>query len=523
MTVFEDLIEELKEENLLEDTFFDKQFADAEPENEFKNDREPAASETDLDDSEALTTPLADAVAEEILETDLPQIEKPADERDFFRKRAMDEVSSLQMVEHVFSGVEREHMKMSPVSYDDLEAKKALHKFLQVSGNLKSPEHAEAEYALRNETESWSFALFERDQKISVANIRRFCEESRPVLSSQALISLARFYRNSPYSEDVRGKFDFVMTRLFSRDTEEGTRRLLFPHEDMIGHISTLYENWSSISLYSREEDQIEISFLVTRLNEFSSDVENAETFDELLEDNFFNKARLFKEGADEMFFVPEVAAAAIACNLSIGNKYLELIRRERAKHDPNAIEEKYGLTYDQIVSNAAGKTLLLADLLQMEPLTDEVMESVPALLPESKPAAEVKKPKEKSERRFDLFGINKWLVAVGLVCIAVSGGFYLWAGKSAVIDSSIAVATPVKVEDAEVKKHLRSLRSSSETLYAVTQPSYELLNETEQKEFLQKLLTVANQKNLRKVNLLNSKGRSVAFASKDRLELIAQ
>ena len=518
MTVFEDLIEELKEENLLEDTFFDKQFADIEPESEFKN--EP--SEADLNSSESLTTPLADVADEDVFETDLPQIEKPADERDFFRKRAMDEVSSLQMVEHVLSGVELEHMKMSPVSYDDLDAKKALHKFLQVSGNLKSPEHAEAEYVLRNETESWSFALFERDQKISVANIRRFCEDSRPVLSSQALISLARFYRNSPYSEDVRGKFDFVMTRLFSRDTEEGTRRLLFPHEDMIGHISTLYENWSSISLYSREEDQIEISFLVTRLNEFSSDVENAKTFDELLEDNFFNKARLFKEGADEMFFVPEVAAAAIACNLSIGNKYLELIRRERAKHGQNTIEEKYGSTYDQTVSNAAGKTLLLADLLQMEPLTDEVMESVPALLPESKPA-EVKKPKEKSERRFDLFGINKWLVAVGLVCIAVSGGFYLWAGKSAAIDSSIAVATPVKVEDAEVKKHLRSLRSSSETLYAVTQPSYELLNETEQKEFLQKLLTVANQKNLRKVNLLNSKGRAVAFASKDRLELIAR
>lgn len=522
MTVFEDLIEELKEENLLEDAFFDKQFADVECENEPKNDSETSASETNLDGCEALTTPLADPVDEEVLETDLPQIEKPADERDFFRKRAMDEVSSLQMVEHVLSGVEREHMKMSPVSYDDLEAKKALHKFLQVSGDVKSPEHAEAEYALRNETESWSFALFERDQKISVANIRRFCEDSRPVLSSQALISLARFYRNSPYSEEVRGKFDFVMTRLFSRDTEEGTRRLLFPYTDMIGHISTLYENWSSISLYSREEDQIEISFLVTRLNEFSSDVENAETFDELLEENFFNKARLFKEGADEMFFVPEVVAAAIACNISIGNKYLELIRRERANHGPHAIEEKYGLTYDQIVSNAAGKTLLLADLLQMEPNADEFMESVPALLPEPKPA-DVKKPKAKSERRFDLFGINKWLIVIGVVCIAVSGGFYLWADKSVAMDSSIAVAKPVKVEDAEVKKHLRSLRSSSEILYAVTQPSYELLNETEQKEFLQRLLKLANDRNLRKVNLLNSKGRTVAYASEDQLELISQ
>ena len=35
------------------------------------------------------------------------------------------------MVEHVLSGVEREHLKTSPMSDDDLEAKKALHKFLQ--------------------------------------------------------------------------------------------------------------------------------------------------------------------------------------------------------------------------------------------------------------------------------------------------------------------------------------------------------------------------------------------------------
>ncbi len=518
MTVFEDLVEELKDENLLEETLFDALFANAVPEEELKSDS--GTSETDSivgEFSTAAALASADAGNGEVDEIDIPQIEKPADESEFFRKRAMDEVSSLQMVEHVLSGIEREHMKMSPVSYDDLEAKKALHKFLQVSADLKSPEHAEAEFALRHETESWSFALFERDQNISVANIRRFCEESRPVLSSQALISLARFYRNSPYSEEVRGKFDFVMTRLFSRETEEGIRRLLFPHHEMIGHINTLYENWSSIALYSREEDRIEISFLVTRLNEFSSDVENAEMFDELLEENFFNKARLFKEGADEMFFVPEVVAAAIACNLRIGNKYIELIEREKATLSPEAIEEKYGYTYDQIVSNAAGKTLLLVDLLQTE---SDTRESVPALHPQPKPAVAAK-PKARSDSKFDIFGVNKWLVIIGFLGIAVSLGFSLWVEKSAVTDSSTPVVASVKIEDPDIKKHLRSLSSSNDTLYAVTQPAYEVLNETEQKEFLQKVLKLANERNLKKVNLLNNKGRSVAFASKDRLDLV--
>ena len=55
------------------------------------------------------------------------------------------------MVEHMISAIEREYMKTVPTAYDDLEAKKALHKFLQVSGRLDTLEYAEAECALLTE------------------------------------------------------------------------------------------------------------------------------------------------------------------------------------------------------------------------------------------------------------------------------------------------------------------------------------------------------------------------------------
>ena len=525
MNVFEDLIEELKDENLLEHTVIDLKRGGAAPGNVDEGDPNFLDSGYNSHDlASGTVAPPTSRENDDLLEIDLPQIEKPVNERDFFRKRAMDEVSSLQMVEHVLSGVEREHMKMTPVSYDDLVAKKALHRFMQVSGDLKSPEHAEAEFALRQETESWSFALFERDQKISVANIRRFCEDSRPVLSSQALISLARFYRNSPYSEDVRGKFDFVMTRLFSRDTEDETRRLLFPMQEMIGHVATLYANWSSIALYSNEEDQIDVSLAATRFSELSIEVENAETFDELLETDFFNKVRLYKEESAEMFYVPEVTAAAIECNLKIGNKYVELIELEKSTKDVGTIEEKYGYTYDQIVSNAAGKTLLLEDLLKLSPEDGDFREAevFPAFRPVSKPAVSTK-AKSNSDPAFDIFGVNKWLMVVAFIAILASVGVYIWADKSAGEDATATVAKPVVIDDPDVKKHLRSLRSSSETLYAMTQPTFDVLNEEQQKEFLQKVLKLANERNLLKVNLLNSKGRTVAYASKGRLDLIGQ
>ncbi|MEO7674930.1 MAG: hypothetical protein ABIU09_12740 [Pyrinomonadaceae bacterium] len=519
MTVFEDLLEELKDENLLENTVIDLKRADAAP------------GSVDEDDTGFASGFNRNFAAENFVQSssdeddgpsgiDLPQIEEPSDERDFFRKRAVDEVSSLQMVEHVLSAVEREHMKMTPVSFDDLEAKKALHKFLQVSGDVKSPEHAKSEFGLRQETEAWSFALLERDQKISAANIRRFCEESRPALSSAALISLARFYRNSPYSEDVRGKFDFVMTRLFSRDTEDETRQLLFPRPEMVGHITTLYANWSSIAMYTQSEDAVEVSLTVTRFDEFGIEIENTETFDELLEIDFFNKVRIYKQESAEMFYVPGVTAAAIECNIRIGNKYVELIAKERTARDSRTIQKKYGFTYDQIVSNAAGKTLLLVDLLKLGP-DGEVHDfaSIQAFRNDPQSAAPAKR---RSEARTGVFGINKWLMIVAVISILVSGGFYLWVEKFAGEEALTTVAKTMEIDDPDVKQHLRSLRASNETLYAITEPTFDTLGEPQQREFLQKVLKLANERNLRKVNLLNNKGRTIAYATQERVELTA-
>lgn len=528
MSVFEDLIDELKNENLLEETVIDLKRADAAAPNRPAGHTDDILALSEEADHSGPAGVEATPSGQEAFAADVPRIEKPSSEREFFRKRAMDEVSSLQMVEHVLSAVEREHIKTTPVSYDDLDAKKALHKFMQVSGDIRSPEHAEAEFALRQETEAWSYALYERDQRIGVSNIRRFCEESRPVLSSQALIALARFYRNSPYSEDVRSKFDYVMTRLFSREAGDGVRQLLFEHNEMIGHINTLYGNWSSIALYTKEDDQIEVSLTVTRFDEFTVEVENADTFDELLESDFFNRVRTYKEEAAEMFYVPEVLAAAMTCNLAIGNRYVELIAREKARHSANSIEEKYGPVYDQIVSDAAGKTLLLTEVLKLDPITYDQDESdeTPAA---PKPVPTVVRPSKKpvadnDSGGFEFFGVNKWLMVVCVVCVALSAAVYIWAEKFAGgNDSSVSVAAPVELEDPDLKKYLRSPRSASETFYAVTEPTFDTLSEAEQKELLRKVQRFADSRNLKKVNLLNNKGRTVAFASAERFELITQ
>ncbi len=268
------------------------------------------------------------------------------------------------MVEHVLTGVEREQMKTVSKPFNDLKVKTALHNFLQVSKNTKSAEHAQTEFQLMQETESWHSALSHRDKNISVSNLRRFCENTRPVLSSQALMSLAKFYRNSAYSESVRGKFDFVATKIFSKEIGNEKRQTVFEYDELTRHLAELYAEWESISFYSSEEGDSEVLITTLKFEDFITEAEAAESFDELIISDFFNRLRLFKEKTGEQFFAPLVSTAAIECNVSVGNRYVELLEKEREQGETEKLENKYGFLHDQVISESIGKTLQLVELL---------------------------------------------------------------------------------------------------------------------------------------------------------------
>lgn len=518
MNVFADLIEELKEENLLEDTVIcvapesahQTQDSESDHEADITELSDPVDSSQTAVDSNDLDFGLSMSGAPE------PSVDK----RDFYRKRAMEEVSSLQMVEHVLSGIEREHMKMTPATYDDLEVKKALHRFLQIVSDENSEDHSTAEFDFMKETEKWHSALAKRDSNISVANIRRFCENSRPVLSSQALVALARFYRNAPFTEPVRGKFDFVMTRLFSREIEDDHRKLLFDFDEMVGHIKRLYCEWSSLNLFDEPEEGIEETG--ARFAAFTDESEQAVDFDSLVKSEFFNRIRIFKEETRELFFAPEVAAAAIDCNIHIGNRFVDLIRAERERSDLKSIEEKYGYSYDTVVSSAASKTLLLVELLKGSepdpepieaPIEPEAESAEPSRIDfERAPAAE--------NSPYSPPSVNKWFVIAAIIVIMASVGIYFWSQNVSEGQGSIEVASQVDLGTTELKNHLRQASTSNETLYAMTQPTWDALSEDEQKAVLEKAYSFAIAIKMKRVNILNNKGRTVAFASEDRTEL---
>ncbi|MBS1796520.1 MAG: hypothetical protein JSS81_21990 [Acidobacteria bacterium] len=574
MSIFEDLIEELKEENLLEETVIevrhqkarpvDPHFesvnpekipatpafeaGDSQPTNGSLDNLERAglaegAPDEPIYEAEAIhitneqwpaeidaAAPAPDAAAPET-ETEFyggepkvhHEVEKPkgmVSEKEYFRKRAMDEVTGLQMVEHVLSGVEREQMKTIPKPFDDLPVKLALHDFLQDTHDTSSTEHAQAEFRLMQETENWYSALSHRDKNITVAHLRRYCETSRPALSAQALIALARFYRNSPFSESVRSKFDLVVTRLFSREIEFEKRELLLDRREMVDHLKALYSDWASIQVYSADDEDSEILISKLKFEDFIKEAEETKTFEDLINHDFFSRLRSFKESCQENYFAPIVTARAIESNIRIGNRYIDLLHKEKENSNVSVLEEKYGFLHDQAVSDATGKTLQLLELLKERSEHGRAAEIVDISVKDEEHVYRL--PESKPRNKF--LAVNKWLLAATVLTVLVCTSLYFWAEyevKETTKNSPGVIK--VNLENSVMQDYIQTGRIADETFFGITQANWESLNSEKKEELLQKILDIGPSKGYKRVRLINPNGKSVGFASADKVEVYHQ
>lgn len=545
MNIFDNLIDELKEENLLEQTVSESNKSDKRSDS--ANGAitfDDAAANDKSGDSRAPSFGVQEATLQAenevasssqiFSDSPSPKPEKaPVNQTEFFRKRAVEEVAGLQMVEHIFSGVERQQKKLLPKIYDDLNVKKALHEFLQIAGGADAPEHAAAEFQLMQETESWYSALSHRDKQISIAHLRRYCETTTPVLSSQALIALARFYRNSPYSEAVRSKFDLIVTRLFSKESGGEKREIVFERDDLMRHLSELYAEWESVSLYSDGEEQEESELLLVafKFEDFMTEAAAAADFDELVRNDFFNRLRSFKQSTNEQFFAPLVTATAIESNVRIGNRYIELLEMEKAKGELEKLENKYGFLHDQVISDATSKTLQLVELLKIkveQPQPDEdksIVKSAKqknaAVKSETK-LAETAASIESGQTKSGAFVVNRWLLAACLIALFASIGIYVWTeyGSSSAPDKLSQDVKAVRLDSSSLNEFVRDARIGNNTFFAITKPSWETLNREKKEEILKKIAVIGGDKNFRSVHLLNTNGKTVGTVADGAIEI---
>jgi len=549
MNVFEDLLVELQDENLLEKTAIDADRSGGGIKNRdlsgqagLNCDLVKQSPQIDLvptDKISDLEMPQTAIVLNDDVEKSEPH-KRPRNGREFYQNRAVAEISNLQMVEHVLTGVEREYMKVVPNGFDDFSAKKALNAFMLVTSHENSDAHTEAEFNLMNETEAWCTALSNRDKKVPVSNLRQYCENSRPPLSSQALLSLARFYRNLPYSEAVRAKFDFLITRLCSRAGDDNKRVCLFTRDEIHAHINTLYNDWSSIALYGADDDRSNVLLTALSFEDLVVEAENAGGFDQLVESDFFGRLRLFKESIAEMFYAPHVTAAAIETNVRVGNAYVNLIDRERRKLDAESIQSKYGDTHDDSISDATARTVELVDLLrsraeltddpeELSPQEESASESVPESPPPSKSAVVEAVSEDKPVKETNPFfsnlvekalAVNRWFLGIALLLIAVSFALYIYSNF--MITEAVPSASVQTVElENSLREHLKTGKISSETFYGILEPSWDALPKEKRQEFTARVLAAGREKGYNQVNLITKTGNPAAFASATRMEII--
>ncbi|MBK6722146.1 MAG: hypothetical protein IPG58_02360 [Acidobacteria bacterium] len=544
MNVFEDLVTELQEENLLEQTVIGdrphsrRDSFDLEqnhPEQvHFVSPQPEQAPRTEVQIETAADFAVA-AMAEPVEKAPeyTPQNLRQRNNKEFFKKRAMTEVSSLQIVEHIITGVEREYLKVVPKAYDDFKAKKALNNFLQIPDGVNTEEHAEAEFELLQQTEAWCSALAERDKNVPVSALRQFCENTRPALSSQALLAAARFYRNLPYSEGVRSKFDFVITRLFSRANENEQRVALFSREETLNHIKKLYAEWSSVPLYATNDDDTDVVLAALSFDDLAIESENAASFDQLIQTNFFGRLREFKESISELFFAPSVTAAAIDANVRIGNSYVKLISFEREKMDSDTIQSKYAEMDGDVVSDATARTLELVDVLKAPRLerqqdeanvdTDESRESDY----QGEPPEKIVQSKKKADPRAMLGGIkeqilgfNKWVLIGCALLVLATGGLVVWSNYFAKPSVSNAGVVAVDFANPTIDAHIEKAKVSNTMLYAQMKESWETLPKEKRLEILKMMYDGGATRGFNQVNLIDKDGKAIGFASPNRLEV---
>lgn len=525
MKVFEDLIEELKEENLIEETVIESTEPDGIAGDSVVQSAQESSEEVcekPLNNNQTTINMTGAGISAENNQAEVVLPVSEVNENDFYRRRAMEEVSSLQMVERILTAVEREQAKISPKPYDYIPVSKALHYFLQVSKIPNHPESAAAEFKLMQETESWYSALAHRDQSILPAHLRRYCETTKPGLSSQALASLARFYRNSPYSESVRSKFDLVITRLFSKEFEDEQRQLLFSHEELLQHLSELYADWSSIPLYSTD-DETELTLAALKFEDFITEAINAVEFEELVRTDFFNRLRAFKESTGENFFAPVVTATAINCNIRVGNRYIELLKEEKRKNNGEKLEDKYSQLLDQTISEATSKTFQLVQILREKSVVEK----------EKSPPVEItKKKKEVKKQQIEiefeegsepapvekagffstnLFKVNKWILGLMIFTFVATLGLYSWVEFVNPVPAPNEVRT-LEMEAYYFKEYLQVAKISNEVLIGVANPSWFELSGEKKEEAMKNMLAVGKEKGYKSVRVLSREGKTVGY-----------
>jgi hypothetical protein len=515
MNVFEDLIVELKEENLLEETVIDHSASNGRSKSSSKGgevreslvERQFNAADTKFE--------LTSGSAKESF--------RPIPNSGDIRAMLAERMSSLQLIEYVVSSSGRMCGALFE-QFDDLAVKKVFHIYGQACSDTESNEYFDAESALISSIEAWENDLARRDSEIPPWALREYAETANPPLSPQALFAMARFYRTSTFSSDVATKFEFIATRLFSKVADGDRREILCSRSEIARHLREKYREWNVNDAVERQDS--DTALLILSLDDLAAEVDGAARLSEVVSNDLFERLTELKSGSGRMIFAPEVAAAAVDTNLRMAAKILSLVNLENERDGLGALKAKYTDVDVTFISDAIGRTVEIIRTDEedsYEDLSLGVLRERNRVKLGSEAGAKPKparRSKYKNERRSALFGANRWLLLATFLTVVASVGLYVWSEYYATETVTSIGVKAIDVAKPELKQHLKSAKLSGSMLYAIAAPSFDELKDDEKQAFLKDLLNQGTTQGYDRVSLMNSQGKTIGYASKDRIDI---
>ncbi len=284
-----------------------------------------------------------------------------------FLRRSIEKMKSLQATERVLASVEKAVLNKVPEKFNLIPLSSAIH-------HLNEAIRLNDEVKIREANSGVSFALesivnhlVQRDDHIQPYNMRRFCDQSDTILDLNAFAALTSFYRSLPHTEQNRGKYDFVVTRLFSTTipgSNNKLRTLRTSREQVVKRLTEMCaawgedtQNWSSDSAKVTETNRC--------FDEFINEIRTVTSLEEMADSSFFQRVRDFKANVGELLYLPEVTATSVETNIIIANRFTVLMEaeNEEIREEPEAIREIAAVYSDIYSSGSSDIARIISEL----------------------------------------------------------------------------------------------------------------------------------------------------------------
>lgn len=238
-------------------------------------------------------------------------------------KQLSDEAVNLRVAEKILSEVESRLLKLSPSPFEIESVKTSLHSLKNLSPTVSPEEISLAEFQIKQKFELWRGILEERDQNIETFHLRRFFDFTEEPIDGAFFVALTQFYRNI----SNLSKFDLVVTRIFSRGRGQLQREVRLTRREMTNYLRELFNYWDGKETFTNQFSDETLSAIL-KLEEFIREAEFVKSFEELSQSDIFVRLRNYKNELGKNFFDPSVAAAAVECNLAVGNVFNSLMAK---------------------------------------------------------------------------------------------------------------------------------------------------------------------------------------------------